>query len=80
MPKEIDRSFLDIDSPGDREVRILYSEDEPDILALEIDTVPGGKVTIKMGLDDAKKLATRIYAAVKLRRGELPERDLSRAN
>jgi hypothetical protein len=80
MVKEIDRSFLDIDSPADREVRILFNEDDPDILGLEIDTPPNGKVMIKMGLDDAKKLATRIYAAVKLRRGELPERNPKHAH
>ena len=80
MPKEIDRTFLDTDSPADREVRILFNEDDPDILGLEIDTPPNGKVMIRMGLDDAKKLATRIYAAVKLRRGELPERDPTHAH
>jgi hypothetical protein len=80
MTNEIDRSFLDIDSPADREVRILYNEDDAETLGLEIDTPPNGKVMIRMGLDDAKKLATRIYAAVKLRRGELPERDPKHAH
>ena len=80
MIKEIDRTFLDTDSPADRQVRIFFDDDDPDILALKIDTPPNGAIAIRMGLDDAKKLATRIYAAVKLRRGELPERDLSRAH
>ena len=80
MPKEIDRSFLDINSPADREVRIFFDADNPEVIGLEIDTPPNGQVVIRMGLDDAKKLATRIYGAVKQLRGELPERDLSRAN
>jgi hypothetical protein len=80
MPKEIDRSFLDIDSPADRQVRIFFDDDDPDILALKIDTPPNGAIAIRMGLSDAQKLATRIYAAVKLRRGELPERDPKHAH
>jgi hypothetical protein len=80
MPKEIDRNFLDLDSPADREVRIFFDDDNPEVIGLEIDTPPNGKVVIRMGLDDAKKLATRIYATVKKLRGELPERDPKRAH
>jgi hypothetical protein len=80
MPKEIDRSFLDLDSPGDREVRIFFDEDDPEVIGLEIDTPPNGKVVIRMGLDDAKKLAARIYGAVARLRGELPDRDRGRDN
>jgi hypothetical protein len=72
MQVEIDRAFLDETQPTDSAMRLRYA-DNGEGLVIEI-AAEHGTISVTLELEDAKKFATRIYAAVKRARGELPER------
>src|SRR5947208_7728119 len=62
MRKKKERSFLDVDSPADRGVRFYLDPNDPDVIAVEIDVEEAGTMRLRMGVNDAKKLACRLYA------------------
>jgi phage-related tail fiber protein len=70
----LDTEFLSEEQDSDLRVRVYASPANSEFISLQIDTDnPSGTLTITLEIDDAKKLATRIWTATKLARGELQE-------
>lgn len=76
-----DTEFLSETQDTDTRIRIYATPERPESISLMFDTInPVGTVTVSLEIDDAKKLATRIWSAVKLAKGELQLKDPRHAN
>lgn len=71
--------YLFDEQASDVQVRIGVSADNPEFISVQIDA-DTGMFTMNLGIDDAKKLATRIWATAKLARGELRLNDPRHSN
>lgn len=74
-----DTNYIFDEQASDHRVRVNASPDNPEFISVQIDA-DAGVFTMRLAIDDAKKLATRIWAAAKLARGELQLNDPRHAN